>query len=454
MLNIFITHLLLLIISIWTLERFNIVECTCHSVWEKKFKIQDKANADTNRTLTENQNKYHKAGDWSYSYSSVRWQSRTSYAEKRNARRFLNSDNGNTRYLPTFGHANYVILQDHNYPSYEHSYNYSRYRNWNGATRARIRRQNVGTRKRRKFKSANRRNFENISGQKFENPLRQHFESPYRLHFKEPNRRYLEGLPRRYIEGSGHHIFQRTNRLDVDYDDIKSFSNSDRNYEDIRYALIDDDDDEGSSSEEDNLSNYSFNDCLSRRCRIPYEYKRYSGHHKSYGRDDYSVYDDTYDTHTLGGTRYVISEHGSHNALEDDDGDDYDDLAFLDKHYTLPLKNRHDTYRSSEYVVNQGEGKDYESYNLATVPPRKRRSRNKSRIKHYIKKYNAEVVKLLPSLSTGSFVAGVVFSLFNYVAIPIICSTLSYIFSCFYIKELRKKMKKQKRIKRQYLMDT
>ncbi|GAB65949.1 hypothetical protein PCYB_081100, partial [Plasmodium cynomolgi strain B] len=168
--------------------------------------------------------------------------------------------------------------------------------------------------------------------------------------------------------------------------------------------------------------------------------------------DDYSVYDDTYDTHSLKSTKYVISEHGSHNVFDDDDGDD-DDLAFLDQHYTLPLKRRHHGYRDSEYVVNEKADKDYKRYDLRVIPHRIKGYGFDKRIKHYIRKYDGTVVKQLPFLSTVFFVGGVVFSCFHYVAIPIICSTLSFIFTSYYIKRLKNKKRKQKRIKREYLMD-
>ncbi|KMZ80984.1 hypothetical protein PVIIG_04502 [Plasmodium vivax India VII] len=405
MLNIFIKNLLLFIISIWTLDRFNVVDCNYDSVRDKKFKVQDKPSVNANRTLTEGGRR------------------NNNYANRQNARRFLNSRAGdNRRYSSSYDNDNYVIFQGHNYPSYQHTDNYSRYQDANGSSRRRHRRQNVG--------SPNRRNFEKP---------RHHFEKPTHLDF--------DGLP--------HQHFERTNRLDLDYDDTKSFSGSHQNYEDIRYAPIDDDDEsEGSTSEEDNLSNYSFNGSLPHRRRVPYQRKGRSGRHRSYGRDDYSMFDDTFDTRSLKGTKYVISEHGNHNAFEDDDGDDDDDLAFLDQHYTLPLKKKNSVYGDSEYIVNEEDDNEYESHDLTVVPYSKKRNTVDKRMREYIKKYDGKVVKQLPFLSTVFFIGGVVFSCFHYVAIPILCSTLSFIFTSYYIKRLKKKRKEQKRVRREYLMDS
>ncbi|CAI7719911.1 Plasmodium exported protein, unknown function [Plasmodium vivax] len=472
MLNIFIKNLLLFIISIWTLDRFNVVDCNYDSVRDKKFKVQDKPSVNTNRTLTEGGRRYDKGSDWAYANASARSQRNNNYANRQNARRFLNSRAGdNRRYSSSYDNDNYVIFQGHNYPSYQHTDNYSRYQDANGSSRRRHRRQNVGSPNRRNFESTNRRNFESTNRRNFENPYRHHYEDPYRHHFEEeprqhyqgPYRHHFEEEPRHHFEkpthldfdGLPHQHFERTNRLDLDYDDTKSFSGSHQNYEDIRYAPIDDDDEsEGSTSEEDNLSNYSFNGSLPHRRRVPYQRKGRSGRHRSYGRDDYSMFDDTFDTRSLKGTKYVISEHGNHNAFEDDDGDDDDDLAFLDQHYTLPLKKKNSVYGDSEYIVNEEDDNEYESHDLTVVPHSKKRNTVDKRMREYIKKYDGKVVKQLPFLSTVFFIGGVVFSCFHYVAIPILCSTLSFIFTSYYIKRLKKKRKEQKRVRREYLMDS
>ncbi|ANQ07951.1 Uncharacterized protein PCOAH_00023310 [Plasmodium coatneyi] len=428
MLNIVIRYLLLLIISIWTLDRSEVVDCTYDSVWEKKFNVQEKSNASRNRLLTENEEMQDKVKDGSCSNSSSKSLRSNNHSNRQNTRRSSNSHVGDTRYSPATDNYNYLVPEGYMHDSNQKTDNSSRNKDVNDTSREKHKSQNA----------------ESSNGRKIDNP--------YRAHFEESLRKSFEELPYEYLEGPSDQHFERTNLQDVDYDQIKPFSSSHGNYEDIRYASIDDDDDvsEGSTSEEDDFPNYSFNHSMSSRPRNPYHYKAKSRRHRLYETDDYSVYDDTYDTHSAGDSESVISDHGN-NALGHHDGKE-EDLSFLDQHYRLPLKKSNNANGDGEYVVNVKDDINKEIYDLTVKPHNKKASRVNKRIKRYIKKCDGKVVKQLPFLSTAFFIGGIVFSCYNYVVIPIICSTLSFIFTSYYIKRLKMKRRKQKRIKREYLM--
>lgn len=438
MLNIVIKDLLLLIILIWTLDRSDVVERTCNSVWEKIFKAQDKSNPSGNRSLTENEEMHDEVNDRSCSNISIRSRGSNNCANRQNEGGSSNSHVGDTRYSPPSDNYNYLVPEGYIHHSNENTDNYSKDQDVNVTSSERRRSQNAGS----------------SNGRKCDNPYRPHSEE---LPYEHP-----EGPPDQHFERTDHHYSENpygqnseiANSQNVPYDEINPFNNWHRNYDHIRYAPIDDDDDvsEGSTSEEDNLSNYSFNYSLPRGRRHLYQYKVESRRHGPFRTDDSSAYDDTSDTHSLRGNKYVIPEHDNHHAFGRHDGRE-DDLAFLDQHYRFPLEKSHCAHGNGEYVVNEKDGKKYESYDLRIKPHSKNTSRVHKRIKRYIKKYDGKVVKQLPFLSTAFFIGGIVFSCLYYVAIPIICSTLSFIFTSYYIKRLKIKRKKQKRIKREYLMN-
>ncbi|KJP86712.1 hypothetical protein AK88_03624 [Plasmodium fragile] len=463
MLNIVIGYILLFITSIWTIDGLNVADCTQDCVWEKKFEVQDESNAGTNTSLTENDGTYDEGNDWSYSNSSSKTKKSKKCAKRQNGKKFLNSRVDGTPYSPASNKYNYFIYPGRSYHSCQNIDNNSRYSDAHIASREKPKRQNAGNPNRRKLGSANSRNSKSANGRKIENPYRQHVREPPIERFAQLPLQYSLGPSYPYFRRTDHHYFGnphdinlgRKNLPYVDYDDAKSSSTSHRSYEDIRRVPIEDDDDdsESSSSDEDNLSIYSMNDSLCSHPRNPYKNKGHSGHHGPYGRDDHSVYSDTYNPHSLKGTKYVSSEHGSHNALEDNDVKKETELPLPDEHYRLPFKKGHHPYKDSECVVSEQDNNNDESYDFTIMPHFKKCCCVNKRIKHYIKKYNGKLAKQLPFLGTASFIGSIVFSfLVENIALPVIFSILSFIFTSYYIKRLKMKRKKKKRLRSEYYM--
>ncbi|GAW80440.1 Plasmodium exported protein, unknown function [Plasmodium gonderi] len=496
MLNIFIKTCLLLIISIWILVIFNVLNCTYGAVWEKNFKAQAKYNEKTSRTLTEHA-RCRKENNRLYTNFSYRPQRSNNYENRRNAKDFSYSRSYDRDYESIYD-DNYVLFQRNKDPYYQ-STRYSHYddtdvssaddddeipqikhtyrrkhEDYNDLKYGHRNRQNFEDDIRKRYEDNNRRKHENNYRQKFKdsfrqkyedsnkrrrfgNNIRHKFEDNFRQQYEDSNRRNFEFRSMENFEYSNRGNFasddrpkfERTNMRSFDYHEIPSFDSDDRKFDDIQYAPLDDDDDDddSSSSEDMYYSNFSLNNNLPGRGRSRYSNKgtfAYSQHE----RNDFPTYEDTYDDSSMKNINYVVSENNNCNIFEGD-YDDEDDLSFLENNYKLPLNNRHNCYNDS-YRVSHRADKDYETYDLRVMSHPSRGYISDKRLEKYMGRGNPTFVKKLPFLSTVFFVGGIIFSAFHYVVIPIICSTLSFVLTSYYIKRLKKSKKRQKLFKRRY----
>ncbi|SBS82553.1 Plasmodium exported protein, unknown function [Plasmodium ovale curtisi] len=185
-------------------------------------------------------------------------------------------------------------------------------------------------------------------------------------------------------------------------------------------------------------------------------------HDPNFENYNFSFYEDEDDLFfqnnfpSLGNTGYLVTENNnSYNFYEDDMNyrDYYDDYNFnednsdnffnLDNEYAIALKNEHPSHRRKYYAIRKST--DYDKFKGELM--RRRKHKNDKRLEKYFKKYDVNLTRKLPFLSTLFFIGSIAFSAVNYIVAPIICSTLSFILTSYYIKKIKGKKKKQKRLR-------
>ncbi|SBT33844.1 Plasmodium exported protein, unknown function [Plasmodium ovale wallikeri] len=134
-------------------------------------------------------------------------------------------------------------------------------------------------------------------------------------------------------------------------------------------------------------------------------------------------------------TGYLVTENNnSYNFYEDGMNyrDYYDDYNFnennndnffnLDNEYAITLKSGHPSHGRKYYTFRKST--DYDKFKGELM--RRRKHKNDKRLEKYFKKYDVNLTRKLPFLSTLFFIGSIAFSAVNYIVAPIICTFIYF----------------------------
>ncbi|KAI4838719.1 hypothetical protein MKS88_002224 [Plasmodium brasilianum] len=255
-------------------------------------------------------------------------------------------------------------------------------------------------------------------------------------HFESPNYFVFQGNKFPSYNHGNYPNFQDNDDSPFDGDDDPSFEDANYpNFENRNY----------SSWQGSNYSLAQRNDCSPSPRNNYTPTQRYDYPHAE--RNDYPSFE--YSNFPNYDKMYFTHPNDDYMSDEDDDDEDDDN-----NYYSQIIDNEHTSFKNKDishlkdfYTVTKNNDYDHIKGKLV----KKKNSDIEKHFDAYYKKHDKKISKKIPFLSTLFFVGSVALSAMEYVIVPIILSAISFVLTSYYIKKLKGRKRKKKKLKRMYM---